>query len=61
MPVTFWRSVLVGVISTMSMDLLSLAASRLRLIASLSPQVSIAGSSTDLCHTRSRNSRSTFR
>ena len=39
MPVTFWRSVLVGVISTMSMDLLSLTASRLRLIASLSPQV----------------------
>ena len=39
MPVTLWRSVLVGVISTMSMDLLSLAASRLRLIASLSPQV----------------------
>jgi hypothetical protein len=39
MPVTLWRSVVLGVISTASMDLLSVAAIRLRLMAPLTPNL----------------------
>jgi DUF2938 family protein len=39
MTVTLWRSVILGIISTASMDLLSVAAIRLRLMAPLSPNL----------------------
>ena len=39
MSVTLWKSVFIGVISTLSMDLLTVVASRLRWMAPLSPRL----------------------